>query len=157
MYMWIWLSNIDLRCFVARQFLLQIYALLHVKFSGLKMRECKKMTNIRYAKPNIWEKMSQNDGILRLGILIPLGILKCCDVKIEKQKCFRVEKNWEWVLVSSGVSDPSSKCNQPTTDRETIVIFLPTQLSSKIFGKQIESEIYSLTVFFCLSLVCSWK
>ena len=35
-------------CFVARQFLLQIYALLRVKFSSLKMCECKKMTNIRY-------------------------------------------------------------------------------------------------------------
>ena len=34
--------------FVARQFLLQIYALLRVKFSSLKMSECKKMTNIRY-------------------------------------------------------------------------------------------------------------
>ena len=40
--MWILLSNIDLRCFVARQFLSQIYALLSVKFSGLKMCECKK-------------------------------------------------------------------------------------------------------------------
>ena len=46
--MWILLPNIDLRCFVARQFLLRIYALLSVKFSGLKMCECKKMTNIRY-------------------------------------------------------------------------------------------------------------
>ena len=36
------LSNIDLRCFVARQFLSQIYALLRVKFTGLKMCECKK-------------------------------------------------------------------------------------------------------------------
>ena len=36
--MQILLSNIDL----------QIYALLRVKFSGLKMCECKKMTNIRY-------------------------------------------------------------------------------------------------------------
>ena len=35
-------SNIDLRCFVARQFLSQIYTLLSVKFSGLKMCECKK-------------------------------------------------------------------------------------------------------------------
>ena len=40
--MWILLSNIDLRCFVARQFLSQIYALLCVKFLGLKMCECKK-------------------------------------------------------------------------------------------------------------------
>ena len=47
--MWILLPNIDLRCFVARQFLSRIYALLSVKFSGLKMCECKKMTNIRYA------------------------------------------------------------------------------------------------------------
>ena len=38
----------NLRCFVARQFLSRIYALLSVKFSGLKMCECKKMTNIRY-------------------------------------------------------------------------------------------------------------
>ena len=36
--------------FVPRQFLSQIYALLSVKFSGLKMCECKKMTNIRYVK-----------------------------------------------------------------------------------------------------------
>ena len=34
--------------FVARQFLSQIYALLSVKFSGLKMCEWIKMTNIRY-------------------------------------------------------------------------------------------------------------
>ena len=40
--MWILLPNINLRCFVARQFLSQIYALLSVKFSGLKMCECKK-------------------------------------------------------------------------------------------------------------------
>ena len=46
--MWILLSNIDLRCFVARQFLSQIYALLSEKFPGLKMCECKKMTNMRY-------------------------------------------------------------------------------------------------------------
>ena len=41
-YMWILLPNIDLRCFVARQFLSQIYALLSVKFSGLKKSQCKK-------------------------------------------------------------------------------------------------------------------
>ena len=35
-------QNIDLRCFVARQFLLQIYTLLSVKFSGLKKCKCKK-------------------------------------------------------------------------------------------------------------------
>ena len=46
--MWILLSNIDLRCFVARQFLSQIYALLSVKFSDLKMCECKK--NDKYGK-----------------------------------------------------------------------------------------------------------
>ena len=40
--MWILLSNIDLCCFVARQFLSQIYALLSEKFPGLKMCECKK-------------------------------------------------------------------------------------------------------------------
>ena len=32
---------INLRCFVARPFLSEIYALLSVKFSGLKMCECK--------------------------------------------------------------------------------------------------------------------
>ena len=47
--MWILLPNIDLHCFVARQFLSRIYALLSVKFPGLKMCECKKMTNIKYA------------------------------------------------------------------------------------------------------------
>ena len=35
-------QNIDSGCFVARQFLSQIYALLSVKFSGLKMCWCKK-------------------------------------------------------------------------------------------------------------------
>ena len=40
--MWILLPIIDLRCFVARQFLSQIYVLLSVKFPGLKMCECKK-------------------------------------------------------------------------------------------------------------------
>ena len=40
--MWILLPNIDLHCFVARQFLSRIYALLSVKFPGLKMCECKK-------------------------------------------------------------------------------------------------------------------
>ena len=40
---------INLRCFVARPFLSEIYALLSVKFSGLKMCGCKKMTNFRYA------------------------------------------------------------------------------------------------------------
>ena len=39
----------NLRCFVATV-LSQIYALLSVKFSGLKTRECKKMTNIRYVQ-----------------------------------------------------------------------------------------------------------
>ena len=38
-----------IRCFVARQLSSQIYALSSVKFSGLKLRLCKKMTNIRYA------------------------------------------------------------------------------------------------------------
>ena len=47
--MWFLLPNIDLRCFVVRQFLSRIYALLSVKFSGLKLCEYKKMTNIRYA------------------------------------------------------------------------------------------------------------
>ena len=32
----------DLRCFVVRQFLSQIYALLSVKYSGLKICWCKK-------------------------------------------------------------------------------------------------------------------
>ena len=45
-YMWILLSNIDLRC---EAILLQIYAFLSVKFSGREMCECKKMTNMRYA------------------------------------------------------------------------------------------------------------
>ena len=40
-------QNIDLRCFVERRFLLQIYALLSVKFSGLI--SVKNMTNMRYA------------------------------------------------------------------------------------------------------------
>ena len=40
----------DLRCFVARQFLSRIYALSSVKISGLKMCECKKMTNMRYGQ-----------------------------------------------------------------------------------------------------------
>ena len=39
----------DLRCFVVRQFLSQIYALLIGKLSGLKICWCKKRTNIRYA------------------------------------------------------------------------------------------------------------
>ena len=51
-------SNIDLRCFVARQFLSQIYALLSVKFSGLNMCECKKSD-----KYEVW------DGISRLLML----------------------------------------------------------------------------------------
>ena len=42
------LLGVTLRCFVARQLLSRIYALLSVKFPGLKLRLCKKMTNIRY-------------------------------------------------------------------------------------------------------------
>ena len=38
----------DLRCFVARQFLSRIYALLSGKFSSLKSASVKKGTNIRY-------------------------------------------------------------------------------------------------------------
>ena len=37
-----------LRCFVASKYLSRIYALLSVKIPGLKMCECKKMTNMRY-------------------------------------------------------------------------------------------------------------
>ena len=36
------LPDVSLRCFVARQLLLQIYALSSVKFLGLKLRLCKK-------------------------------------------------------------------------------------------------------------------
>merc|ERR1711934_1281201 len=36
------LLGVTLRCFVARQLLSRIYALLSVKFPGLKMRLCKK-------------------------------------------------------------------------------------------------------------------
>ena len=42
-------QNIDLRCFVARQFLSQIYSLLSVKFSGLKKASVTNMTKMRYA------------------------------------------------------------------------------------------------------------
>ena len=38
----------NLRCFVARRFSSQIYALLSVKFSDLKIVSVKKVTNIRY-------------------------------------------------------------------------------------------------------------
>ena len=37
MNIWILLRNIDLRCFVARQYLSQIYALFGVNYSGLRM------------------------------------------------------------------------------------------------------------------------
>ena len=49
--MLILLSNIDLRCFVARQFLSQIYALLSVKFSDLKMCKCKKNDKYQVCPP----------------------------------------------------------------------------------------------------------
>ena len=44
------LLGVTLRCFVARQLLSRIYALSSVKFFGLKLRLCKKRTNIRYAR-----------------------------------------------------------------------------------------------------------
>ena len=37
-------------CFVARQLLLQIYALSSVKYPHLKLRLCKKMTNMRFVQ-----------------------------------------------------------------------------------------------------------
>ena len=40
--------NLNLCCFVARQFLLRIYALFGVLFTGLKMRWRTKKTNVRY-------------------------------------------------------------------------------------------------------------
>ena len=39
------LLGVTLRCFVARQLLSRIYALLSVKFPGLKLRLCKKNDN----------------------------------------------------------------------------------------------------------------
>ena len=42
------LLGVTLRCFVARQLLSRIYALLSVKFPGLKLRLCKKVTNMKY-------------------------------------------------------------------------------------------------------------
>ena len=44
--------SFTLRCFVARHLLSLIYALSSVKFLGLKLRLCKKRTNIRYARTN---------------------------------------------------------------------------------------------------------
>ena len=51
-----------LRYFVARQFLSQIYALLSVKFSGLKICECKK--NDKY---QVWCTIARasDTGVLR--------------------------------------------------------------------------------------------
>ena len=83
--MWILLSNIDLRCFVARQFLSQIYALLSVKFSGLKMCECKK--NDKY---EVWVMMWQ----------LKKKITKHID-SIDVTRCWLIliDEYWCWLLL----------------------------------------------------------
>ena len=87
--MLILLSNIDLCCFVARQFLSQIYALLSVKFSDLKMCECKKNDKYEVCTPgvNVCKKKTQ---LIRLWWLSEICVhtptvcwLKC---KLFRQK-----------------------------------------------------------------------
>ena len=50
------LPDVSLRCFVARQLLLRIYALSSVKFSGLKLWLCKKCD-----KYEVWPMYIKND------------------------------------------------------------------------------------------------
>ena len=45
------LLGVTLRCFVARQLLSRIYALLSVKFPGLKLRLCKKNDKYQVCLP----------------------------------------------------------------------------------------------------------
>ena len=54
----------NLRCLVASKFLSRIYALLSVKFPGLKMCGCKKMTNIRYDSREFKVLMISKDAII---------------------------------------------------------------------------------------------
>ena len=61
------LPDVSLRCFVARQLLLRIYALSSVKFSGLKLWLCKKVTNMKYGGGAPW-------GVCTYDALFPVSV-----------------------------------------------------------------------------------
>ena len=62
------LPDVSLRCFVARQLLLRIYALSSVKFSGLKLRLCKKCD-----KYEVWIKSNCEKCWQNLSYLVRLN------------------------------------------------------------------------------------
>ena len=110
------IKNIDIRCFVARQFLSQIYALLSVKFSGVKKCWCKYVTNMRYASMR---------GIFHGKLLRPVSEIKTlcrmcktwngglCKWLLTIGAKFKWETSLQWALKlnalkSSRIAAPSS-------------------------------------------------
>ena len=68
---------INLRCFVARPFLSEIYALLSVKFSGLKMCGCKKNDKFQVCgEARIMKQVFLQSEILQELLLRALKVLK---------------------------------------------------------------------------------
>ena len=62
---------------------MRIYALLSVKFSGLKMYECKKMTNIRYGQLNE-SKLFPINSVSSLFLRHPVYIQFIC---VQPESC----------------------------------------------------------------------
>ena len=80
------LLGVTLRCFVARQLLSRIYAILSVKFPGLKLRLCKKDD-----KYQVWQdRCPASSGSKWANVVLPAASLAAWYLGSDFNSCYKI-------------------------------------------------------------------